>query len=198
MLIDVSRPAQTVGSNKACPVCGGELCLSERPYTVEDLFKLWDPIHFSESTIEQHRRQAPATAKHSCVNCKLDIFLPQIIGTPEFYDEAYNLKNSQEQSRFTYSDTKWDFEVALQDVRGSESVMEVGCGPGNFLSLVKPVVTKTVGIEFNETAAELARNKGLTVEVSGRDFDATKFIAQFDCVFSFHVLEHVADPLKFL
>lgn len=89
------------------------------------------------------------------------------------------------------------FALAIYDRRSPRPRLLLARDPFG----IKPLLYSQIGeslIFASELKALLASGKGLTVKVSGRDFDATKFIAQFDCVFSFHVLEHVADPLKFL
>lgn len=178
-----------------CPVCGGQLKQAERSYTIAEILALWEPIRFSESTIDQLHQQADHTARHLCESCGLEIYLPPIVGTPDFYIEAYNLRQTQLYSDFTYSSGKWDFEEALRDARGGLSVIELGCGPGNFLARVKPFAKCVLGTEYNEAAAGEARKKGITVV--GADADLKRFEEQFDRVFSFHVVEHVADPMAF-
>lgn len=166
---------------------------------MDELFEMWKPIRFSAETIEEHKQQSRLTQMYSCSGCCLDIFLPPIVGTPAFYVEAYGLNASQGSPEiFTYSDDKWDFHEALKSVRATEkrSALEVGCGPGNFLVMLAQHVPEVYGIEYNEPALESARSKGLKVFGSLEDLDVKK--EHFDVAFSFHVLEHMADPVSFL
>jgi 2-polyprenyl-3-methyl-5-hydroxy-6-metoxy-1,4-benzoquinol methylase len=184
-------------SNTICPICGKPLRANGPLYGVDELFEMWKPIKFSARTIEEHRQQSSQTQMYSCAMCCLDIFLPQILGTPAFYVEAYSLNASLSGPEiFTYSDDKWDFHEALKCMSASRSALEVGCGPGNFLAMVAQHVQEVRGIEYNEPALELARSKGLKVFRSLEDLDVKK--EHFDVAFSFHVLEHVADPVSFL
>jgi SAM-dependent methyltransferase len=117
--------------------------------------------------------------------------LPQIIGTQNFY-----LDLSKNETNKYYADEKWDFEEALKDAKKDSSIIEIGCGPGNFLEKVKPYVAYVCGTEHNEHALRIARSKGL--KVFGKDDYMSGNRAQFDAAFSFHVLEHAANPVVFL
>ncbi len=68
-----------------CPVCATPLVGRGRDYTVDELFSMWLPVAFSQATIDEHKTQSKVTRLHVCPKCELEIFLPQIIGTPNFY-----------------------------------------------------------------------------------------------------------------
>ncbi len=185
-----------MATGKACPVCGAELEARGRRYSTQELFELWKPVQFTEATVRQHAVQSDGTQLYRCAACELGVFLPQIIGTPDFYVEAYGLEGSQTSSGVTYSAAKWDFEEGLRDVRSGERVLEVGSGPGHFLELAKRRGGSVVGVEFNRVAADLARSKGLEIHESLAA--VLEQDRRFDRVFAFHVLEHVQDPVAFL
>ena len=196
MLGDAIQKSEHGSQIGKCPICCGQLIKSDVAYSIDELFALWSPIQFSTQTIEEHRRQSPSTALYVCNNCHLEIFLPPIIGTPQFYVEGYNLSGVQGQSAFGYSDDKWDFDEAIRDVEIDQSVIEMGCGPGNFLSKARPHVSRVVGAEYNKSAIDQAQSKGLSVVPFNEAFLSYK--TEFDRVFAFHVLEHVEAPLEFL
>lgn len=174
-----------------CPICDSNLRSRTGPYCLNELFELWAPVQFSEGTLTEHFNQSLYTQLYSCPECKLGIFLPQIIGTANFY-----LDLSRNDSNDYYVDEKWDFEQALKDTKKNSSIVEIGCGPGNFLEKVQSYVARACGTEHNEHALRIARAKGL--QIFGADEDASDVKGLFDSVFSFHVLEHVADPVGFL
>jgi len=182
---------ETERQEKLCPICNTELKSSSDLYSLNELFELWAPVQFSQETLREHFSQASYTKLYSCPECDLDIFLPQIVGTSNFY-----LDLSKYGPINYYEDEKWDFEEALKDAEKSNSIIEIGCGPGNFLEKVKPCVAQVCGTEYNEHALRIAGSKGL--KVLGKDDDMSVNKGQFDAVFSFHVLEHVADPVGFL
>jgi SAM-dependent methyltransferase len=182
--------------DRVCPICETALTPVGPRYELARLFALWHPIVFSASTREEHARQSGYTQLFRCPDCKLGIFLPQIIGTPRFYAEAYNLESTQSETGFTYSVQKWDFLEGLRDLRAGERVLEVGCGPGHFLNLLREVGCEPIGMESSPIAAAQARARGHTVHESLQPLLAGK--DRFASIYAFHVIEHVPDPLHFL
>lgn len=175
-----------------CPVCNSALNPGDVPYGIDDLFKLWAPIQFRSETIEEHRKQSEYTQMYLCPKCELTIYFPQIIGTANFYHDLLRYE-----SHYFYSKEKWDFDVALSDAQQCSSVIELGCGVGNFLENLEKRVPVVYGTEYNDTAIEIARSKGLIV--FGKDHPGMEQLrGTFDAAFSFHVLEHVADPVEFI
>jgi len=177
----------------ACPVCGEALAAAGREYSVDELFELWRPVEFTRETLEAHRVQAIGTRPFRCSGCGLETFLPQIIGTPAFYVEAYNLAHSQTVSTFTYSDDKWEYGRAIADATGCRRAFEFGCGNGTFLDRLRRHVPEVAGLEYNPVALDSARARGL--KVYGPRDAPPAYGGGWDAVFSFHVLEHAADPV---
>jgi 2-polyprenyl-3-methyl-5-hydroxy-6-metoxy-1,4-benzoquinol methylase len=106
-----------------------------------------------------------------------------------------------------YPEFRWEFKkvkelaVARAREQGSASVIDVGCGSGEFLStLLDQPNLKPLGIETSSTACELCAERG----VKAANYSTSEFLEQkgnprsFDVVTSFHVLEHVPDPLQFV
>jgi 2-polyprenyl-3-methyl-5-hydroxy-6-metoxy-1,4-benzoquinol methylase len=175
-----------------CPVCDGVLVQQGPAIDVAHIFARWSESHaFSREVIQEHIKQSPYTVLHQCPNCLLEIYLPSVIGTEKFYQE---LQEDAPVSYYRYD--KWDFDEALKEIAGCESIIEIGCGPGSFLERAKPRLKRAYGTEFNGQALQMARSKGL--EVFGLETDMKRWEASFDAVFSFHVLEHVADPVAFI
>jgi SAM-dependent methyltransferase len=181
----------TLDSKLTCPLCKGGMHTNAREYAVDELFDLWKPMKFSPSTIAEHRCQNTYTRLYTCRDCRLDIFLPQIIGTSTFYAEL----QANPEAPY-YEEDKWDFHEALKDVAGCSKIMELGCGVGNFLAKAMPLVPEVYGTESNILARQSAQSRGLKVfdpaddQISGH--------GRFDAAFSFHVLEHIADPIGFV
>lgn len=177
--------------DKICPLCHNELIPLGKRYTINELFNLWRPIIFPEALIQKHAEQSGFTQRYSCPICFLQIFLPKIIGTSDFYEYL-----SQHETASYYEDTKWEFNEAIVDIERSDAVIEIGCGPGNFLKKIEPIANEVCGTEFNELALTQAKKKGLNVFGVG---DNTRHLKnRFDKVFAFHVLEHVKDPVDFI
>lgn len=179
----------------ACPVCGDVLRSQGESYSLREIFAMWSSLAFPEPVIQEHLMIGKYTTLYACPTCKVETFLPQIIGLPSFYAAASAGECGEDGGAY-YEDTKWDFDEALRDVKPGASLIELGCGPGNFLKMAVAKGGRAVGIEFNPRALSAARSQGLTV------YDASGIPEQeqkpFDAAFSFHVLEHVGDPMGFL
>jgi 2-polyprenyl-3-methyl-5-hydroxy-6-metoxy-1,4-benzoquinol methylase len=174
-----------------CPVCGSNLYPIGDVYTLDQLLDLWKPVVFSEDIIKEHRVQSDYTQKYHCSHCELDIFLPIITGTPNFYKELQLDKNFG-----YYQDIKWEFFESEKDVYGSGSLIEIGCGIGNYLEYIRNICLNIWGVEYNETAIQCAREKGLNIIHVDEEMDLKR--ESFDVATSFHVLEHVNDPYGFV
>ncbi len=176
----------------SCPICQTELRPTGPRYTLDQLLALWGPISFPDTVKRSLRQQAESTQLYTCPHCALESYYPQIIGTPEFYEAI-----QQDDALPYYENDKWDFHQALGTISGEKKIIEIGCGPGNFLSLAKGHIPEVYGIEYNEQAIAAARSKGLTV-YSTTDVRAKALEGTCDSALSFHVLEHVPAPLNFI
>lgn len=178
-----------------CPICKKRLIADGPQYLLEEIFKLWAPVQFSKKVKDQHLRQSPYTQMFTCPNCHLDIFYPQIIGTPDFYTEAYQLTKKKAKDTFTYSNDKWEFGEALKDLHKENNILEIGCGPGYFLKRAKKRASQVFGTEYNKEAAKMAQKNDINI-VSDKELLRSK--GKFDTIFAFHILEHTNDPVNFI
>jgi SAM-dependent methyltransferase len=91
---------------------------------------------------------------------------------------------------------KWDGDTSFHGRRGRGRLLDVGCNEGRGLSLYAANGFEVEGLEVNETAAALARQRGFPVH--------TGTLAQFrppapyDVVVLANVLEHAWDPVLML
>jgi SAM-dependent methyltransferase len=176
-------------------VCDTQLVETNERYSTEQLFALWRPLRFSEDTVLAHLRQAERTTLFRCDSCGLEMFLPQVIGNDRFYTEAYGLEGEDRNGVLPYAAAKWDFTEATKDLNGVKRLLEVGSGPGHFLDLAAKHVAVVEGVESNPIARRTCEKRGHKVY---RDLDECRTVPPFDAAMSFHVLEHVADPVGFL
>jgi len=78
--------------------------------------------------------------------------------------------------------------------RGRGRYLDVGCGSGAALGVAAALGWQVAGVEVDEAAAAKARR--FTARVHAGDLQAAPFAAgEFDLITSFHVLEHVPDPV---
>lgn len=82
----------------------------------------------------------------------------------------------------------------IQNLKGKARVLDVGCGYGFFLKMLKDEGFETYGTEISIKAAEYGQKKlGLTI--SEKTLRRTKFPANyFDVVTFWYVLEHLSKP----
>lgn len=175
---------------EACSLCSKVLRPTSESYDSKVVFEMWNATGVSFSP---QVTQAPKIPKrvtlHECKNCGFGVFLPCWTGSPGFYEELSGEADY-------YLADKWEFQLALRDLKNCESVLEVGCGDGRFLEQLS--CNQTIGLEENQLAIARAREKGLSVlNVTLKEF-AQKHAHEFDGVCAFQVLEHVPDPIEFL
>ena len=77
---------------------------------------------------------------------------------------------------------------------GEGKILDIGCGNGAYLAILKSLGWKTYGIEVNTQDCEVARSLG--IEVYCRGLEELHLPARsFDVVRMVHVLEHLSSPL---
>ncbi|CAG1003514.1 putative S-adenosylmethionine-dependent methyltransferase/MSMEI_2290 [Methylophilaceae bacterium] len=170
-----------------CPLCGGNRAAILRKFEIRELASIWkqkvgfDPFLPTE--------KAGDLRKLLCVKCGLAYFSPKIIGDHALYGRL---------SKFAwyYPKNKWEFDQAIGLVKqyNPRSVLEVGCGAGEFLHRLVGCVDKVVGVDINERAIEVARSKGLNVT----NQSLSNINDSFDMIFMFQVLEHLEFPGPFI
>ena len=87
----------------------------------------------------------------------------------------------------------------MSNRRCPDRLLEIGCGDGRFLELVKslPRIT-SVGLDPTPSSAEMCRSKGLCVYAETLSEYVQRRPSElkgFDLVTAFHCLEHVSNPI---
>lgn len=77
---------------------------------------------------------------------------------------------------------------------GGGSLLDVGTGTGQFLSIAKPFFSRVTGTEVSQTALRIAKAKYNLDLSQGQIEDCDLPKSAFDTVTLFHVLEHVPNP----
>lgn len=146
--------------------------------------------------------------KHRVVKC-LRCQLVQLDPTPtlqmdqQFYDRGLQAKNigltldlknlKQNQANDTTRRADWVSSV----IQPSSTILDIGSGYGFFLAEMEKRKFNPVGIEISQTSRTIAKKitnaKILTVNML-----KDKLTQKFDAITLFHVLEHIAQPVKFL
>lgn len=118
---------------------------------------------------------------------------PEVAGDGSFYESLQHFE-------WYYVKWKWEHQKSLEFIKVTDSVLEIGCGKGDFLNALKMRgQASVVGMEMNQFAADYARNNfGLNVFSASFAEFIEKENNQFDVVCSFQVLEHIADVNTFI
>lgn len=134
-----------------------------------------------------------------CLNCDVE-FLPDynidysikdyrdLVDSDSTVDSYYRIHDNDQFSKLSL--------IELKNLRGKK-IVDIGCGAGSFLDLVKGYTSDTFAIEpakYYHDALNLKKHK---VFSSIRDLLSTTE-EQFDYVTSFSVIEHVDDPIDFI
>ena len=89
--------------------------------------------------------------------------------------------------------------MALKDVPQHADVLDVGCGVGAFLDVLRDRrEARATGIDLSSEAVAIAQRLGRSASLGDLVNAVEGRIGEFDVVCVFQVLEHVADPRRFL
>lgn len=148
---------------------------------------------FDIATCLDHPCEDALVRLYRCQDCGLEFYAPRLPGNARLYDVLGRFDHY-------YMAEKWEFSVALQDVRDSRDILEVGCGPGLFLDLVKQAYPKksAMGLELNLEVVRIGQEKGLNIQGRTIEEFCIERGERFDFVCAFQVLEHVADPRSYI
>ena len=124
-----------------------------------------------------------------------------------YYEQEYQQTNSlvtgQEQTPREHFEDRLktiypvfkQIEPLLSDT--DQRVLEIGCGAGSLLSLIKPRVEMCVGIELNSAFVEFIKSD-LGIKAYAEDIARLGFEESFDLVISIDTLDHLPNPLETL
>jgi SAM-dependent methyltransferase len=178
---------QAVEQVRSCPLCGSDsIHLLER-IQAEALARL-----VAQSISSDAGRECAVIDVLEyllCKTCDLRFFNPALTGSERFYEQLQTFE-------WYYPGEKPEFEFARQYLGVHDTVLEVGCGSGEFAAQI--CVAKYVGLEFSAKAAAAARTRGLTVLQEPVEVHARAKSECYDAVCTFQVLEHVAQADNFL
>lgn len=129
---------------------------------------------------------------YRCTDTGFRFYHPNtIFGDAGFYEQL-------QQKGFYYRPWVWEHQQALAQIAPGSKVLEVGCGLGTFIEKLQATGFDCTGLELNESAAAVCRQKGLTVHNQLLDAHLKERSEYYDVVCAFQVLEHVYDVRSFI
>jgi SAM-dependent methyltransferase len=176
-----------------CVCCGSDTTFAAISTTAyADIWAALERELGLHPTAALHDALTPAThtTLWQCTVCTHQIFSPCVSGTDAFYEALTNTQRY-------YGALKWEFGWVRERVGDGRSVLDVGCGPGDFLAVYGKNLGRGVGLELNPAAATQAKAQGVEVHMQTVEDFGTREGRVFDAACSFHVLEHVERPDEF-
>lgn len=128
-----------------------------------------------------------------CLDTNYRFFYPSTVsGDGKFYQELQKYP-------WYYNHWKWEHQQAAELIEHATRVLEIGCGPGEFIKQIsKTNFCQCIGLELNEKALKQGQLAGLDIRNDQIHAFADQNANTFDTVCSFHVLEHIADVRPFV
>ncbi|MBN7809778.1 class I SAM-dependent methyltransferase [Algoriphagus sp. H41] len=160
-------------------------------------------LFLNHTEITDHAVSRESFILCKCSNCQLLFTNPrptqETIGPyynfPEYYsheDKAKNITQWIYQKVRNYNISKK--VTSIEQLVSKGSLLDYGCGTGEFLNTAKQHGWKVAGVEPNEKARTLASEK-LNKKIKP-SIDELKKSARFDVITLYHVLEHIHDLRK--
>ena len=173
----------------ACPLCDGR-AHQRRVFDTNALVEQWRThLGLDISDEVSHVRRF---AEYACQSCELAHYLPHAVGSEHLYRQLQTFP-------WYYGEDKWEHRMALKDVPQHADVLDVGCGVGAFLDVLRDRrEARATGIDLSSEAVAIAQRLGRSASLGDLVNAVEGRIGEFDVVCVFQVLEHVADPRRFL
>lgn len=159
-----------------------------------------------DATTSLVRRFSGEYSQRYCSACDLKFAWPMTPGDSHYYQSLpYYSRHLQKSTRKRLSTIRqtWEYRAVLDwQQTGRGDLLDIGCGPGEFLFLAREHYGyRVVGLDFNDESVETAAKLyGLKTVISGSWPADSGVVPEcgFDLVTMFHVLEHLANPIETL
>lgn len=146
------------------------------------------PLDTLAALTQAHPSPQGHFAMRRCPACGLEFADPMQAPPPAWYGALY-------EALPLYPVQRWEYGQVLQALAPPDTVLDHGCGNGQFLALAAGRVRRVIGIDFSPAGVAAVRRRGLEAHVA--DEGAAGDIALSEAashVTAFHVLEHLPRP----
>ena len=183
--------AQPATRHHACPLCTGLARTQVWTVTAEAVRGRLASDWGADFAADSFPLTPGATfALHECGTCGLHFFAPLLSGDAAFYQRLM--------AAVPYESSRWEFGQVAGEIMATDRVVDLGCGDGAFVRMVKPRVLRAVGVDHNPEAIERLRRAGMAAEAASFPQFAQRHPGEFDVACAFHTLEHIAEIGQFM
>ena len=119
----------------------------------------------------------------------------------KFYDNVYSKGEKKHYTHFVVNKkpSSEALEVSRITSWKNKSVLDVGCGTGNFCSMISKKGTKrVVGIDYASEAIKIAKKEHKSKNLEFRNIQISQIDEKFDVIVSIGTLEHMDNPYEIL
>lgn len=143
--------------------------------------------------VEKYFEGIPFVRVYKCEDSAYRFYYPDCLAGDGVFYEALDKYD------WYYDPWKWEHSIVFDQIKQGYKVLEIGCAEGSFLEKIKTEKEAIVsGVELNPKAVEIAKAKGLEVELISIQEYANETQNKFDIVCAFQVLEHISNVHSFI
>lgn len=130
---------------------------------------------------------------YECLASNLMFYHPfSTVSDGEFY------ANLVQNHKAYYNVWRWEHQNALDIIKPTDNVLEIGCGIGDFLIRVKDTKAHAVGLDLNPDASVIGQKRGLNIHNETIFQHSITNKNTYDVICAFQLFEHVNDVKDFL
>jgi SAM-dependent methyltransferase len=171
------------------PVTGKNNVRIVDTYSVDDIVRLYREQQNVD--VKQYLGHGDTVYLLECPDIGYRFYYPfETAGGAEFYQDLD--RAAMERGVGYDREVGEDHQFALTQISPGDNVLEIGCNTGMFLEKVIEITRNAVGLDFNPSAIEKARSKGVTAFNEPIEEHAGKHLGEYDIVCAFQVFEHLA------
>ncbi|MCM8805035.1 MAG: class I SAM-dependent methyltransferase [Candidatus Omnitrophica bacterium] len=133
---------------------------------------------------------------YKCKNCLICFFNP----LPENLENIYNKRYFESWYLKIYEQRKNYFKIFFNNIKNyipkTGKLLDIGCGIGIFLDLMKEKNYDVYGIDISEFAINFCKKRGFTVYKSFNELNFSE--KTFDLITLLDVIAHLKNPIDYL
>jgi 2-polyprenyl-3-methyl-5-hydroxy-6-metoxy-1,4-benzoquinol methylase len=172
------------------PITGTPNVILERTIPTKDIVEGYRSVYNID--VSSNFKDVEFIELYKCQASGLFFYSPSSIsGSESFYEELQKIP-------WYYQQWKWEYQIVMDNFKGANSLLEIGCGDGAFLAEMSKSGTDCLGLELNNQAVLAGKKRNVNIINSTIEKYVNETANTFDVVCSFQVLEHVADVKSFL